>query len=455
MLDKTDDSMENNFTVNQIIQGDALEVLKSFQDNTIDTVLTDPPYGLSNHPDKVIRKVLSEWLNGNDSYIPDTKGFMGKSWDAFVPPPALWREVYRVMKPGGTILCFAGSRTQDLMTMSLRLAGFEIKDTILWLYGQGFPKSYNIAKGIESKIKQGSANWTDWKKLDGEEYEQKTGYVKLQAEQGYRDDYSKQISRDIEITVPEAKQWEGYGTALKPSYETIILAIKPNEGSYAENALKWGVAGLNIDEGRISYNGEKPNVGGRGKHTRGEGYGYKPLGENIQANKKGRFPANTLLECICDEVIDGKHTNTECPCYMLDEQSGKIPSSFRRGNRDSRKAIFDFGKQDKTNQGYMDTGGASRFFFCAKASRSERNMGGVANQHTTVKPLTLLEYLVKLTSMPNRDQIYLDPFLGSGTTAMACKKLGKKWIGIELMEEYVEMAKKRISAIPDSLFNRI
>jgi DNA modification methylase len=520
MLDKTDSSMENTFTVNQIIQGDALDVLKVFPDNTIDTVLTDPPYGLSNHFEKVIRKVFSEWLNGNDSYIPECRGFMGKSWDAFVPPPALWREVYRVMKPGGTILCFAGSRTQDLMAMSLRLAGFEIKDTILWLYGQGFPKSLDISKAIdklnykwkenltkfgnyvkEQRIKGGlskkdveknlgtntAISWWEGRNYCGKfivQLPDKKNYQKLKElldlddrfdyliewEEAKREVIGTHYSGigkafnngewgsgkdEVEDTIPatpEAKQWEGYGTSLKPSYEPIILAIKPNEGSYAENALKYEVAGLNIDEGRISYNGEKPNVGGRGKHTRGDGYGYKPLGENIQANKKGRFPANTLLECTCDEVIDGKHTNTECTCYMLDEQSGILKSGKLLSGHKQGKGMFGKIGGDKIINNYGgNTGGASRFFFCAKASRSERNMGKIANLHPTVKPLSLIEYLVKLTSMPNPDQIYLDPFLGSGTTAMACKKLGKKWIGIELLKEYVEIAEKRINAIPDRL----
>jgi len=136
-----------------LFNDDSLKILKQIPDNSIDTVITDPPYGLSNHSEKIIRKTLSEWLNGNESFIPDAKGFMGKSWDAFVPPPALWKEVYRVMKHGGTILVFAGSRTQDLMAMSMRLAGFEIKDTLMWIYGSGFPKATDISKKIDKKFR--------------------------------------------------------------------------------------------------------------------------------------------------------------------------------------------------------------------------------------------------------------------------------------------------------------
>jgi site-specific DNA-methyltransferase (adenine-specific) len=250
------------------------------------------------------------------------------------------------MKPGGTILVFAGTRTYDLMTMSLRLAGFEIKDTLMWLYGSGFPKAYDIAKGIESKIKQGSANWSDWKKLDGEKYTQKTG--------------------------PEAKLWSGWKShGLKPAYEPILVAMKPNEGSYAENALKYGVAGLNIDGGRIGYqskidkeqiNKDRGVISSKGK--KGNIYELGMSGQHSQPpSPQGRFPANIILECICDEVIEepteivngkrkggiwktgGKetqmriykggaiiHTNPECPCYMLDKQSGVLKSGKVKEN---------------------------------------------------------------------------------------------------------------------------
>ena len=141
---------ENNHI---LLLGDSLNILKKEQENSIDTVITDPPYGLSKHSQELIKTIFVHWMTDDDSYLPtNVKGFLNNSWDAFVPPPALWKEVYRVMKPGATLLCFAGTRTQDIMTMSLRLAGFEIKDTLLWLYGTGFPKSYNIAKGIDKKM---------------------------------------------------------------------------------------------------------------------------------------------------------------------------------------------------------------------------------------------------------------------------------------------------------------
>jgi site-specific DNA-methyltransferase (adenine-specific) len=448
---------------NKIICGDVLGVLKEFPDNSIDTVITDPPYGLSNHPEKLIREVTLKWLSGEEDYTPKTKGFMGKSWDAFVPPPALWKEVYRVMKPGGTILCFAGSRTQDLMAISLRLAGFEIKDTIMWLYGQGFPKSTDISKQIDKKFGkqiENNAEFTEFsKQTDTTKHIKRFLKCKLCNKLLYGQDCCSCKWRKYRGQTPEAKQWEGYGTALKPSYEPIILAIKPNDGSYAENALKWGVAGLNIDGGRIEtkeiLNAEYGQPSGSGC------YNWNKVKKKVEkvgrVNTKGRFPANTILSCECDEVIEGKHTNPECPCYMLDKQSGIRKSGYMspllhkrnktKGKYQSPNGIYGIYNNTILLETYGDKGGASRFFYCAKASKSERNMGGVVNKHPTVKSLALLEYLVKLTSMPNPDQIYLDPFLGSGTTAMACEKLNKNWIGIEKEEEYCQLAQKRIEKL--------
>jgi site-specific DNA-methyltransferase (adenine-specific) len=362
--------------------------MKQIPDNCIDTIITDPPYGLSNHSEKLIIETLLKWLNGEDDFIPKGKGMMSKSWDSFVPPPAVWKECFRVMKPGSTILVFAGTRTYDLMTISLRLAGFEIKDTLMFLYGTGFPASLNVQKCLEKAGKE-----------------------------------------------EDAKRWEGWGTALKPAYEPIIMAMKPNEGSYTENALKWNVAGLNIDGGRIGISrgvkeiNIKENSGGFQR----EGFGCDG---KLQELNKGRFPANVIL----------------------DEEAAKI-----------------LDKQSRIN--------ASRFFYCAKASNSERNMGceelplkkateltgrkeesigqncalakqrskrGYRNTHPTVKPLKLMEYLCILTKMPT-DGIVLDPFVGSGTTCMAAKKAGRNYIGIEKEAEYCKIAEARIKAIQESL----
>jgi len=380
--------------LNAIIKGDCMEVLKRFPDNCIDTIITDPPYGLS--------FMGLEW----DSFGTDLQKFQEwtRSWAS---------EVLRVAKPGATLLVFGGTRTWHRLACGIEDAGWKIRDTLMWVYGQGFTKSLNIGKAL------------------GDAY-------------------------------PE---WKNYGTALKPAYEPIILAMKPLDGTFVENALKWGVAGLNIDGARIPTNEtwvKWEREGGTSFFLR-----YKQKGRLKKSHPLGRFPANLLLD--------------EASAEILDEQSGKSRSSFGLSeDKDIQRATWTLNREGMTPRGHKDAGGASRFFYVAKASRSERNAGleGMPekvggglnanvcgdsrngrvtmkqNNHPTVKPLRLMEYLVRLTLMPNENQIYLDPFLGSGTTAMACKKLGRFFIGIEINQEYVEIAKKRIEAVENGIFQK-
>ena len=426
---------------NTIIQGNALKILKQIPDNSIDTVITDPPYGLSNLSEKKVRKALLKWLSGEEDYIPSGKGFMGKDWDAFVPPPALWREVFRVMKYGATALVFAGTRTQDIMTMSMRLAGFKIRDTLMWLYGSGMPKSQDISKmidkefGVEREIIGRNPNSRENSGKENTLYKSgtvgKTDYITAPA-------------------TPEAKIWEGYKThGLKPAYEPIIMAVKPNDGTYVDNALKCGVAGLNIDETRIEYLSEydKSQAIPQGKITTKignfAGKTQKPEVERNTINKdsyelKGRFPANILLD--------------EESAKMLDEQAPQIGAfaKVRKGHSGKSGGIYhDYKERGDDGKTFYNNGlgGASRFFYVAKASKKERNEGlpkEMRNNHPTIKPLALIEYLVKLTKMPNEDQIYLDPFIGTGITAKAVLKQHRNFIGIELSEEYIKIAKKKI-----------
>ena len=464
---------------NKVICGDCLEVMKEIPDNSIDTIITDPPYGLSNYSKEKIREALKNWLNGKEDFIPDGKGFMGKSWDSFVPPLALWKECFRVMKPGATILVFAGTRTYDLMTISLRLSGFEIKDTLMWLYGSGFPKATDISKQID--------------KMKGAEREiigENPNVIGRTRPESATNCLGAGIKTELtKPATPEAKFWNGWKShGLKPAYEPIIMAMKPNEGSYAENALKWGVAGLNIDGGRIETKdnlGRKNNVPPYG-NPRTWSVSKTPPQDNTKNPPTGRFPANVILECTCDEVIEGKekperigkkggnkgsfgswagstadaigrwpadkqiiHTNPECPCYMLDEQSGirsfgNKPGGYSYKGKQYQVEGFIKNNSPQALSNYGDTGGASRFFYVAKASKSEREVGVDKNNHPTVKPIKLIDYLVKLTKMPNPNQVYLDPFLGSGTTAIAVVLNGRHFIGIEREPEYVEIAKKRI-----------
>jgi site-specific DNA-methyltransferase (adenine-specific) len=407
-----------------VICGNNIELLKSYPDNHFDAIVTDPPYGLGKEPNA--EDMLREWLKSGYMEVKGG-GFMGKEWDAFVPQPIFWKEVFRVLKPGGYVLAFYGTRTYDWGVMAMRLAGFEVRDCVQWIYGSGFPKSYNVAKGIEGKIVNGSSSWNDWKKLDGEKEEVNWGYSKGQANQGYRADYSeanKERVGKVNFQSPQAKQWEGWGSALKPAVEPIVVCRKPLEKglSIAENVLKWGVGGINIDGCRV---------------------GEEVAKEYTSQDTQGRFPANIILECICDEVSD-THTNPDCPCYIMDRQSG---------------------------------GNASRFFYQAKASKSERNRGlegfevkqtkisdlkgdrylndvncadgkyqaakaPSSNFHPTVKPVKLMQYLVRLVTPPNG--LVLDPFCGSGTTGIACRLEGFNFVGMEREEDYAKIAKARI-----------
>ena len=415
---------ENRYfeTENGILyNGDSAEILSGFPKQIIDTMITDPPYGLK---------------------------FMGKKWDYDVPSVQLWEIALSVLKPGATAFIFAGSRTQHRMAVNVEDAGFILKDTLMWLYGSGFPKAQDISKMIDKKL-------CAKRKIIGKK---KTHDIRGNALMEATDPkYKKEISTMTyyytAAATPQAKKWRGYKThGLKPAYEPIIMAMKPNEGSYVDNALKWRVAGLNIDAGRIGARGgvKKVNIKRNSGGFQGKGFGCD--GELEQLNK-GRYPANILLD--------------EEAARLLDQQSGVSVSKRTKVN--NKGSIWGGGNSDTDIRGYNDKGGNSRFFYVAKASKKERQIGlskkyeidnsdkyngkfpnskadKLKNVHPTVKPIKLIEYLVKLSSMPNSNQMYIDPFLGSGTTAMACEKSNKKWIGIELNPEYCEIAKQRILA---------
>lgn len=443
--------------------GDCLEQLKKIPDNFIDTCITDPPYGLTNLNQNKVSEALLHWLTDDDSFFPAGKGFMGKEWDRFVPPPAVWKEVYRVLKPGAAILCFAGTKTYDIMTLSLRLAGFEVRDTLMWLQGQGFPKSYNISKGIEGKLTKGTANWSDWKDLNGERKEGHLGYTKTQFEQGYRpDDYTgKGSAFTLDPTTEKAAEWEGYGTALTPAWEPIIYAQKPNDGSNVDNALEWGVAGLNIDGARIpladNEEGYTINTFDNGAKPFGDAEGEDYTGRE---ETKGRWPKNVILDEVAAEMLDeqtGTLTSGKCPNGFKGEYTAEVYGKYAN-NLINPETV------------YGDSGGASRFFYVAKVSKREKNEGleefpdkevynygsirksegrtGInhpkKNNHPTCKPIKLMEHLCTLTRTPTGG-IVLDPFMGSGSTGIACVKTDRDFIGIEMDEGYLEIAKARIN----------
>jgi len=381
-----------------IYNGDCLEVLAGMPENSIDTCITDPPYEL---------------------------GFMGKKWDSsgIAFQPETWQAVYRVLKPGALLLAFGGTRTYHRLVCAIEDAGFEIRDTIAWVYGSGFPKSYDISKGIDKFNKTGNASWNG----TGDSSNGALGYSKLQHEQGYRpNDYSGKHQTKTEITDPEAQLWHGWGTALKPAFEPIVVAMKPIDGNFVNNALTWGVAGMNIDGGRVGTDEMQINTYfGRGP------FGDSQVGNDYDSKiTRGRYPANFIHDGS-DEVLE------------LFPQTGKS-SGGRIGNKGSALNMMGT-KYEAGDPGYGDEGSAARFFYCAKASRAERDAGldGI-NPHPTIKPINLMRYLVRLTKTPTGG-IVLDPFMGSGTTGCACALEGREFIGIEKEAEYVEIAEKRIA----------
>lgn len=291
--------------------------------------------------------------------------FMGKDWDHSVPGKEFWVEALRICKPGAIMLCFGGTRTYHRLACAIEDAGWEIRDCLMWIYGSGFPKSHNHFG------------------------------------------------------------FEGYGTALKPAYEPIIMAMKPCDGTFAQNADKWGVAGINIDSCRIE--GNKRNTHSYG-NVRGKNKIYSKMGEGFQGKDiKGRWPANALFD--------------EQAAKMVGEQSGisKSPSGNIKGTKSSGGILNRIEGNRLSNSGHNDSGGASRFFYCAKASPSERD----GSTHPTMKPIRLMEYLLKLITPP-KNALVLDPFAGSGSTLVAAKNLGIACEGIEINDEYCEIAKKRI-----------
>lgn len=429
---------------------DCIEHLLVMPDQSVDALVTDPPAGIS---------------------------FMGKAWDSDLGGRAEWvawmsavmRECWRVLKPGAHGLVWALPRTSHWTATALEDAGFEIRDVVTHLFGQGFPKSLDVSKAIDK-----AAGAEREVVGHGRQYENEGGAKDRRWEGGT-------TNRNVTLTAPStesAKQWHGWGTALKPAAEFWILVRKPcSEKTVAANVQKWGTGALNIDGCRIDTAG-RPGRGNR-VHASESILGANS-GMNIGETAQGRFPANLVLShspYCTDEQCD-----IECAAYGLDLQSGfsKTPKSVTRNARINTGKYGDFGAVTTSCAG--DSGGASRFFYCAKISSSERNAGledeperkmargngaqanlkrgehvdraevgsgfdstsVVKNHHPTVKPIKLMSYLTRLITPPGGT--VLDPFAGSGSTGIACKREGFRFIGIEKEKEYVEIAKKRIES---------
>jgi len=271
-----------------------MAALAAMADNSVDSVCTDPPYGLGKEPDAV--KMLQAWIDHGHLEVGGS-GFMGKQWDAFVPQPIFWKEVFRVLKPGGHVLSFAGTRTYDWMVMAIRLAGFEIRDQLVWMYGGGFPKSANVSKHID---KQAGAV----REVVGERKQRANGdgsTVKMNQSVG-------EVEQITAPSTPEAQEWDGWGTALSPSHEPIVLARKPLEKglTIAQNVLKWGTGALNIDGCRVD--GE-PWVRSENGGDAGMWSGKKRIAQ--ESNEKGRWPSNLILSYPENSYIVKESTDSK------------------------------------------------------------------------------------------------------------------------------------------------
>ena len=398
----------------KLLLGDCLDKLKELDDNSVDSIVTDPPYGLS---------------------------FMGKKWDYDVPSQAIWEECMRVLKPGGHLLSFAGSRTYHRMAVRIEDAGFEIRDQIMWIYGSGFPKSHNIGKAVD-KIQGNEREVVGIK-----EHSKKDFKDNLYAQDPANANNNKIFGYGEEVLTKGNSDYEGWGTALKPAHEPIAMARKPiAEKTVADNVLEWGTGGINIDRCRVEFvsDADRAESTNKNQHadfgsTMGTNqiYGDYSMLEPQNYNPPGRFPANIIF----DEEA-GK---------LLDEQSGTSKSTGgRSGNKNGVGSNGIYGQYNgevrDENPGFGDVGGASRFFYCPKTSKKDRD---VDNIHPTVKPTDLMSYLIRLVTP--KGGVVLDPFMGSGSTGKAAVREGMQFVGIERESEYFDIAEARIQNEIDSV----
>lgn len=411
-----------------IFRGDCLDSMRLLGDNSVDSIVTDPPYGLS---------------------------FMGKRWDYDVPSVEIWAECLRVLKPGGHLLAFAGTRTQHRMAVRIEDAGFEIRDMIAWVYGSGFPKSLDVSKAIDKAA--GAEREVVGRAVYGD------GHVQNSSESmGYGGCDPDADQRLLTAPATEsARQWQGWGTALKPALEPITVARKPLVGTVAANVLAHGVGALNIDGCRVAPTGESRERAGEASQeqrytdTGGTNFAAKP---GIRGgDPAGRWPAN-LIHDGSDEVVTLFPANAGASAPVKGTEASKASVGSVTGERERVPGAF-----------HADLGSAARFFYCAKASRKDRNEGlqdpgpqfkhgatlrkventaANGNNHPTVKPTDLMRYLCRLVTPPGG--VVLDPFTGSGSTGKAAVLEGFDFIGCELSDEYADIAQARIDTAANS-----
>lgn len=387
-----------------LFNGDCMEALKQIPSNYVDALVTDPPYGLSNHSQKDILNCLESWLK-EESFSPDKKGFMNHTWDNWVPSPIVWKEVFRVLKPGAHGLIFAGTRSMDLMSISLRLAGFELRDSIgyatgasapliAWIQASGFPHGKNVSKAIDAKLKLPRKVVFSFERSG--------------RNRGILGKKTK-IQRNVTESISEiSKKWEGWNTSLKPAWEPIILIRKPLEGTLADNVLQHGVGALNVSACSIPTSESLVRTQGKTSSSSRCSNVPKPSQNTASASTsiEGRYPSNVILNDT-PEVMEA------------------LPKT------------------------------KARFFYCPKANNKDKQLGltTLDNTHPTIKPIELLRYLCKLICPP--EGIILDPFLGSGSTgkAVILEKAYNEFIGIELNPDYFNVSLESLNNLNTEIEN--
>jgi site-specific DNA-methyltransferase (adenine-specific) len=426
----------------KIINSDCIEAMKAMPENSVDSIVTDPPYEL---------------------------GFMGKSWDSsgIAFNIDVWREALRVLKPGGHLIAFSGSRTYHRMAVAIEDAGFEIRDQIMWVYGSGFPKSMNISKAIDGQILTGKSNSGSIRFANENRPGEGRIGVALPVNGIVSDEMAQARVTNNNPATNQGQEWQGWGTALKPAHEPMVLARKPLIGTVANNVLTHGVGGLNIDGSRVAHLSEADRASAtpQGKVTSNKMGGAAPDTENdgrVEVERPdtslGRWPANFIHDGS-DEVV----------ALFPGNVKGQV--GMKKDVGDFRFITGDTETVQKFNYGTTDSGSAARFFYCAKASKRDRNEGlddsyakqidesrkvgskggnnprnrGANerfNHHPTVKPTDLMRYLVRLVTPGGG--VVLDPFMGSGSTGKACVYESFDFIGIDQSAEYVAIAQARI-----------
>jgi DNA modification methylase len=404
--------------------GNCLDILKKYPDNYFDSCVCDPPYGLN---------------------------FMGKKWDYDVPKKEIWEEVFRVLKPGAHLLSFFGTRTYHRGVVNIEDAGFEIRDQIAWLYGQGFPKSQDVSKYIDKEagvertekigVKVGHENFVGRDK-DSIASLRNTGALADGFSRPWMFDEEKvdNYHHDFAPVTDEAKEWDGWGTALKPALEPIVVARKPlSEKTVASNVLKWGTGAINIDGCRIEYTVDNPPIPQLAQqkleiHSDNGMYGGNSYNESktksvIGGSLKGRFPANVI------------HDDSTTVLDLFPNSNSTRVNNLNNPKRGMNHVATSWNMTDgKETVDYRDSGSAARFFYCAKSSKKER---GIGNNHPTVKPIALMAYLCRLVTP--KGGLILDPFMGSGTTGIAANQENFNFVGIELEEDYFNIATQRLN----------